>query len=576
MSRCFLACLVSAVLISSCSGNHRLVRSNLAAADSLLNVDPLRSLDLMYGLDSLESLNRREKAYRDYVLTSARYKSYFPIADDTAIFSAVDYFRRRGPEEYYGKSLMMQGAVQLEQDRLEEALETYKLAESILEKFGTYLDLGLLNARMGELYRLSYVNDSASVDRLWKAVHYFNMSGDRRRIAASSLDYARSIMTDSLDRADELIRRGLEISREIGDSALMLYARELSVYIEGQGDDHLKFIEMANALLSEIERDDVYSLSENTYNNLYFKLSDKYAGLGMADEARKSLSNVAISSDTDSLLYYYAEEKIAKLGNDWPEAYGALERSGELYNRIVADNYDRRLVEAELRYDLSRAEEDHYKNQNRNLVIIIFLLLGFSLSAVITLIVRNRLKDKKREVQEYAARLMLAEKELNDSAWKRDALGSQVENQRKGNMELQKLSGELMNMINEIGYAYEINKDNTNPARMVESIKRQIESSLSMQGFEDKARRILDILYPGMLDEIFAEADPALNEEEKWIIILMCCKFETNTICLFCNNSVTQLNNKKSRISKKLPSAPRLSKYLSRRMEEKLSHDTLL
>ncbi len=568
MSGRFLLCFISAVLISSCSGDHRQIRSNLAAADSLLNVNPQQSLYMVEELDSSGTLNRREKAYRDYLQTSARYKNYLPVADDTVIFSSTDYFRRRGPEEYYAKSLMMQGAVLFERNQLEDALESYKLAESILEKGGSYMDLGLLNSRIGEVYRLSYVNDSASVSRLGKAVQYFKLAGDRRRIAASSLDYARSVMGDSLDVADEIIHEGLEISREIGDSSLMLYARELLVYIEEEKDDPWKFIDAANGLLSDMKRNNLHSLSVNTCNNMYFKLCDTYAELGMADEASESLGNVVISSDTDSLLYYYAKEKIARLENDWTAAYSALERSGELYNEIVAANYDRRLVEAELRYDLSRAEEDYYKDQNRNLMIIIFLLVVLSLSAVVTLIVRNRLKDKRREVQEYSDRLVLAEKELNESAWKQSALDSRMENQRRGNAELQKLSGELMRMINEIGYAYEINKDNSNPARMMEGVKRQIENSLSMQGFKDKAGKLLELLYPGMLDDIFAEADPALTEEEKWIIILMCCRFETNTICLFCDNSVTQLNNKKSRISKKLPSAPRLSKYLNKRMED--------
>ncbi len=538
MFRYLPVCFAAVILIASCSGGNE------------------------------GRLSRKEKAYRDYQNVSSRFEAYLPVADDTAIFSAVDYFRRRGPEEYYGKSLMMQGAVLFEQGRFEEALETYKLAEEVFEESGSYTDLGLVNARIGEVYRLSYVNDSASVSRLGKAVHYFELSGDRKRVAASSLDYARSIMADSLDVADVIIHSSLEISKGIRDTSLMLYVYELLTYVESQRNDHLKFIELADGMLSEIGRLGLNPLNEGIYNNLYFKLADTYAELGMADKAAESLSNVMISSGADSLLYYYAKEEIAKLENNWPEAYRALERSGRLYNDIVAANYNERLVEAELRYDLSRAEENYYKNQNKNLVIIIFLLLSVSLSVSVTLVVRNNLRDKKRKIQEYSERLMLAEKELKDSAWKLSILDSRMEHQRKGNMELQKLSGELMRVINEIGYAYEVNKDNSNPVRIIEGLRKQIEATLSMQEFEDQARMILEIMYPGMLEKIFAEADPALTEEEKWIIMLMCCQFETNTICLFCDNSVTQLNNKKSRLTKKLHTQERLSKYLKKRMED--------
>ncbi len=568
MNRYLLACLISLALVSSCARKNDSAMSMLAAADSLLTANPYQSLEIVESLDSSGALSRRETAYRDYLLVSARFKCYLSITDNTDIFDAVDYFRRRGPEEYYGKSLMMQGAVQFEQNRLENALETYKSAESVLEKTGSYLDLGLLNTRIGEIYRISYVNDSASVDRFGKALRYFELSGVQRHISASSLDYARSVMEDSLDLADEMILKSLEISREIKDTSLMLYAYELRAYTESMKGNHLEFIELAEGLLSGIKRNNLESLSENTCNNMYFKLAGTYAELGMTGKARDALSNVEIASDTDSLLYYYALEKIAKQENDWAAAYSALERSGELYNDIVAGNYDKRLVESELQYDLSRAQHDFYKRQNKNLVTIILLLLILSISAVVILTTRNNLKNKKREVIEYSNKLMMAEKELNNTIQQRNAIDSQIENQRKGNMELQKLSGELMNIINEIGYTYEINKTNSNPARMMESIKRQIETSLSLQGFKDKAKMILDIQYPGMLDGIFAEAAPSLSEEERWIIILMCCNFETNTICVFSENSVTQLNNKKSRIAKKLHSAERLSKYLDRETEE--------
>ncbi len=569
MFRYILFCLFSLVLASSCSCEHRTVRPVLVTADSLLNVDPQRSLDILDSLESSqEALTGLEKAYRDYVHVSARYKCYLPVGNNTSIFSASDYFRRRGPEEYYGRALMMQGVVLCEQDRFEDALESYKLAESVFEKCGSYLDLGLLNTRIGEIYRISYVNDSASVDRFGKALRYFELSGDKKRISASSLDYARSIMADSLELANEMIVRSLGISREMRDTSLMLYAYELLAYAEAQKDNHLKFIELASALLSEIERDNLEPLNEDACNNMYFKLADSYVELGQADKAKEALSGVVLASDTDSLLYYYAVERIAELENDWAGAYRALERSGELYNEIVAANYDSRLVEAELQYNLSRAEQDFYKRRNENLMIIIFLLLGLSVSAVVTLVVRNRLKVQKREVVEYSNKLVLAEKELGDAVRQRNDIGNRIENQLKGNMELQKLSGELMSIINEIGYAYEINKASSNPARMVEGVKRQIEASLSMQGFKDKARKILDIMYPGMVDEIIAEAEHPLTEEEKWIIILMCCNFETNTICVFSENSVTQLNNKKSRIARKLHSSERLSKYLDRKIEQ--------
>ncbi len=78
-----------------------------------MNVAPAAALDTLYGLDSLSVLSLKGRDRADYTLlmTEARYKCYLPIAGDTAISKASDYYRRHGPDSRLARSLMMCGAV---------------------------------------------------------------------------------------------------------------------------------------------------------------------------------------------------------------------------------------------------------------------------------------------------------------------------------------------------------------------------------------------------------------------------------------------------------------------------------
>ncbi len=453
---------------------------------------------------------------------------------------------------------MMRGAVEYEQGNHEQALGTYKLAETVLEELDAYEELGLINSRIGELYQMSFVNDSAAIDRAGKALRYFKLSQNKKYIASSSLDYASTILLDSVNVAAKYILEGLDIARDLNDTTLICSSYELLIHIKNMNKDYHALIELANDFLLKYHLKSSNILSYDVYNDFYIRLFQSYLNIGMLEEAQKNLSKLNISTRTDSLLYYHCKEKIAIAGGEWQDAYRLYKRLDYIYDSTMISNYDKQLVEVERKYDVSRMKEDYHKKRNENLSVMLVLLLMLLVVSVCALIIRNKLRDRERELIEFSDRLSLTEKELR----------GKVENQRKGNIALQKLSGELMGIINEIGYTFDIYRDSPNPTRLVENIKRQIDDNLSMRGFEDKAKRIVDILYPGMLQDLFSMAHPQLSEEDKWIIILMCCRFETNTICVCTDNTASKLNNKKSRIAKKLNSSERLSIFLEKHMKE--------
>ena len=140
-----LTILVTAL---SCSGRRDTqVPQALAAADSLMSTEPQAALDTLMTIDSsdAEKLPRADKAFYTLLRTEAEYKCWLPVAENTAIAEAADYYRRKGPEDRLARALVMQGAVLSERGDAESAMLAYKEAEPLLERSGDLEQLGLLH-----------------------------------------------------------------------------------------------------------------------------------------------------------------------------------------------------------------------------------------------------------------------------------------------------------------------------------------------------------------------------------------------------------------------------------------------
>ena len=166
-----LTVLAAALLLPavfSCSGSRNAqVRQALAAADSLMLTQPQAALDTLMTIDSTDAgkLPRADKAFYTLLHTEAEYKCYLPVAENTAITEAADYYRRKGPEDRLARALVMQGAVFSERSDPESAMLAYKEAEPLLEHSDDPEQLGLLHTRIGELYQITFSNTETTVYR---------------------------------------------------------------------------------------------------------------------------------------------------------------------------------------------------------------------------------------------------------------------------------------------------------------------------------------------------------------------------------------------------------------------------
>jgi len=123
-----VAALVSTV--TGCQGEAR-YDARLTVADSLLTSNPDSALALVEAL-ALDSLSTDgDRAYRDLLLTQARYKCYITATSDSDINRALGYYRAHsGEQEKLTRAYIYKGAVMEELGHPDSAMLYYKHAEA--------------------------------------------------------------------------------------------------------------------------------------------------------------------------------------------------------------------------------------------------------------------------------------------------------------------------------------------------------------------------------------------------------------------------------------------------------------
>ena len=179
-----LAFVVFVAVVTGCRGTHR-YDSRLTAADSLMQVDPDSALALVMAVSPDSLTGEGDRAYRDLLLTQARYKCYIVATSDSDINRALAYYRIHSRErEKLTRAYIYKGAVMEELGHPDSAMYYYKQAE-VSASPDDYFNLGYVKLRIAELYQYQILQDSAAIIRLHEARNYFEMLHDTLRVISA-------------------------------------------------------------------------------------------------------------------------------------------------------------------------------------------------------------------------------------------------------------------------------------------------------------------------------------------------------------------------------------------------------
>ena len=597
-----ITALLAVLLLSAaaCSDRNAQARLAMAAADSLMTADPQAALDTLKTIDSSDaaSLPRADRAFYTLLRTEAEYKCYMPVAGNTTISEAVDYYRRKGPEDRLARALTMQGAVLSESGDPDGAMLAYKEAEPLLEHSGDLEQLGLLHTRIGELYQKSIVNDKNAILRFRQALQCFEKAELPERIMSSHLSLAGMLLVDSADKAVPHLEKGLSMAEALHDTLNMLSAYSLYAFKEQSTDKFAQIARRAEQLYEEISVPSL--IEEDIINSINYCCAELFMDAEKQDSSLLFLNSIRMRDEVDNLSYYTIMARLYEKEDNTKKATECLRAANDITLRILKEGYDSQLIEVEKKYDNDILSEKLKVSRNRIMALTALLLLAVAVSVIIYLVSKN--KARKREVilrnavndlQSLRAELLSKQDEttrlhsrLHDTEASMEHLKKQIETEAKkhnqeaeelknlresfasqatSNQELLTLNGKMLGMTKTLADICYICEGSPNlPGKVEEAVKSILSDEDTLNNILGK---MLELTYPGFMTGLSKEY-PSLNDSDRKLIVLTCCGFSSSTASVILGISVQNLNARKYRIARKMGIDGRISSFMKKKLSE--------
>lgn len=559
--------LLSAV---SCADRGGLVSSDLVSADSLMMTAPQAALDILSSIDSIriEEMGRRERAFYTLLRTEAEYKCYLPVAEDTAIYEAVEYYRSRGPEDRLARALSMKGAVLSERNQPVAALKTYKMAEPLIESTGDYEQLGLLYTKIATLYQYTVVNNKEAENNYRNALKCFRTCGKIDRIMRTHLSLARVLVSQSVDSSYSHIEQGMKLAEESGDTSSILLGYELMTHICLRLQDYAGVIRISSKALKTTEcmvEAEGISRTTPTMNIILFNRALSYAYLGDIDSSLFTSSLLVwTDSDEDKMRRHWLASAMAESRGDWRTALKENKITEAITDNIEKEGVTLQLAHKEFIFtqDYNEKEHENYVLRVRISAICLICLFLLILSILIVIYYRNKVLCAENEnLRLSIISCGISEKEELE----RHICCLSPENEELQS-EVRSIVADMLALIkelNEMCYREDSGTGSTDIRDIVNRYFPKNEVYL-------RIRKVCDILYPSKLSEIESNV-PSLTNTDKLLIALMGCGFPTGAICAVMRLTKESLNVQKTRTARKIGPKVRLSNYVTENFSKNIS-----
>lgn len=574
--RISLMVLAAVALLSvfSCSDRSRYADSVMAAADSLMMSDPHAALDTLITIDSAVAAGMTTKQNAFYALlgTEARYKCYLPVAEDTAIFDAVGYYRRHGPEDKMVRVLMIQGAVCLEREDIQKAMNSYKEAEAIAEQLGDLELLGLINTRIGEIYQRDVVYKSEAIGRYRRALHCFVIADLPVREMQTHLSLAALLLVDSARLAIMHIDKGMFLAQRYNDRVGILSALALYNGVNGMENHDAAVVSKTIDILQKHGYEPENEVEKPLYTNILTQCAESYASMHKIDSAKLILSKINTYNPVDSIGIYMAKKAIVEVEGNWEDALRYEYALNRISDSVAIAGYKKQLTALE-KINENRLLRDELQRKTINsLIVVAILLTAIILLLVFSFFLKGLLvaqKRKNNQIQSINDELAGHVKKLSAMQMQeeenREQLTQMLKSQLYANSTLRNFycrANEVMDCILDDYYRYEADYE-LFAGKTVENVKSYVAEECTQQ----RAMAVMDAAYPGFLSQLIME-NPKLTDEDIKIIALTSCGFSTGALCTILNITENYLNVKKVRISKKLGVEGGLTRYLKSRISD--------
>ena len=564
-----VATLLSVTTFTGCGGTVG-DDARLVAADSLLSVDADSALALVESL-SRDSLPREgDRAYRDLLVTQARYKCYITATSDSDINRALGYYRAHsGDQEKLTRAYIYKGAVMEELGYPDSAMFYYKHAEATADP-DDYFNLGYVKMRIATLYQEELSQDTVPIILLKEAIRYFTIVNDTNYLISCYGDLGALCGVKRPDSTEYYLINAIHLAQQSKNAAKQYtYESKLAGFNLYCKKDY----RMANLLSMDVLRNG----SDQSYETqFYYYAALSFVKLGLVDSAKYVLSVTPAPVDrVDSMNYHKVVAEIAKAKDDQISYGNSLRKSYEKEVLIVSDKQDAKLKMAENKYHTSQLENHVASVSRSNHLLTIILSILFILTLLLiclTLQLRRSNRKKDAEMNDLEHTLVdtisgLEEKQRNLDQTQRDLV-------KRVSYRIDALR-ELFNSIKFKSKGKEQNVRRTivslsSVIRGLNEIYQPLKIELSAD-FWEKMRVSVDDEYNGIVSYVESHY-PLLTQKELRLFTMLCAKISPQIIKMCLNythvNSVT--NNRRIIINKKMGLDMSFESFVDKYMKNEL------
>ena len=542
-----LLMLVLVAAVTGCDGLRR-YDARLVRADSLMQPDPDSALAIVSAIDSLAGDANR--AYRDLLLTQARYKCYVDITagDDSAITRAMAWYSvHSGEREKLTRAYLYKGAVMQELGHVDSAMYYYKTAEVTADP-KDYANLGQINTRIARMCRDYYVDPQICYDKYKQALEYYRLTENKPQQLICLVNMGGCSDIIRIGNPKKLLEEASQLAIELDDSAKYYKSQEyLCRQLAYCGDSINKAKQIAFNCLEN------YRQFINV--NLMLDLAEIYAKSEMPDSARYYLAYVDENARVNNpeqikTRKYSILSRIARLEGDLNQSNHYDKLSHQVTDSILNSNQ---------RYQIQQIENENNFEQTENRVRTIHNLhwqvRGIIASAILALLLfaiyhyrrENYIKTLAEELQH--ARINRHEQLLEQVDTHNHVIGQFVKN--------------MVSFMQTLMEASE--KDG--PTTLRQRVKDGLGSITTGEDFWDALRAHVDLTHDGLISRI-AE-DPGMTSKDLKFIELCCCGFDYVEISIIMGYTPRYVLNKRKLIANKMGLQVPLLDYLNDQKKEK-------
>ena len=549
-----LVMLVLGAVVPGCSDAPR-YDNRLTAADSLMHDYPDSAMAKIEAVNRDSLTTEHDQAYRDLLLTQARYKAYIPATSDSDINRALSYYKRHPKErEKLTRAYLYKGAILDELGFPDSAMIYYKHAEKTAAP-DDHFNLGYSNMRIAQLYQRYYANDSAVVARMEIATQYFLTTRDTGYLITALGTQGCYPKIVGEDSTRVYLQQAISLAKKIKSPKGFRYQSKLagSYFYHG---DYIK----AKELAMDIVRNGRDQCNEKQF---FYYAARSYIQLNRIDSARWLMNQIpSPNTAVDSMNHYQMMADFSKATQQYDDYMRYSELAKGIDTRLLEESRGSRLIETELKWDADQQGEK-VRSDADNLwgKIIGIILLAIAIMTVIAYFIvkrhianyRSQLDNARSDVEKMLADIDEKEKQL--VAVNKRKLELEMKEQSDINSQVSSIVRYRHAALNELYECARIISVTDDGKKSVLPLMRIVKDLFEQKGilrkplsknFWKNLRISVDGEFHGIAS--FVEQNyPDMSDKDMQLFMLMCAHFPNQIIKIIMNytNDVTASRNKK-------------------------------